>query len=136
MRNKFTMWLLPLLLVIIMTGCEDRLGITYPPIPNPPQVSTTDPANVAIDVALNQKISATFSRAMDASTITASTFTLMDGTTAVPGFVSYSGTTAIFVPSSNLAPNTVYTVIITNGAKDPEMLWQITMYGALQQALP
>jgi hypothetical protein len=103
-----------------MTGCEDRLGITYPPIPNPPQVSTTDPANVAIDVALNQKISATFSRAMDASTITASTFTLMDGTTAVPGFVSYSGTTAIFVPSSNLAPNTVYTVMITTGAKDPE----------------
>src|ERR1035437_7370371 len=103
MRNNFTIWLMPLLLVIIMTGCEDRLGITYPPVSNPPQVSSTDTANAETDVALNQKIVATFSRAMDASTITASTFTLMDGTTAVPGFVSYSGTTAIFIPSSSLA---------------------------------
>jgi len=119
-RNNFKMWLIPLLLVLIMTGCEDRLGITYPPTLNAPQVSSTDPANAATDVALNQKIAATFNRAMDASTITASTFTLLSGTTAVPGFISYSGTTAIFSPASNLAPNTTYTATITTGAKDPD----------------
>ena len=84
----------------------------------PPTVSSTDPVNAATGVALNQKIAATFSKTMDASTITASTFTLMQGTTPVPGLISYSGTTAIFAPSSNLAPNTAYTVTITTGAKD------------------
>ena len=83
-----------------------------------PSVSSTDPVNAATNVPLNQKIAATFSVAMDASTITASTFTVLQGTTPVPGFVSYSGTTAIFAPASNLAPNTAYTVAITTGAKD------------------
>jgi hypothetical protein len=103
-----------------MIGCEDRMGITSPPIISSPQVSSTDPVNASTDVAMNQKIAATFSRAMDASTITTSTFTIMLGTTPVPGFVSYSGTTATFAPTSNLAPNTAYTAMITTGAKDPE----------------
>jgi hypothetical protein len=84
----------------------------------PPTVSSTNPVNAATGVPLNQKIAATFSEAMDASTITTSTFTLMQGTTPVSGFVSYSGTTAAFAPSSNLAPNTLYAVTITTGAKD------------------
>jgi len=69
-------------------------------------------------VPLNQKIAATFSKTMDATTIQTSTFSLMQGTTLVTGFVSYSGTTATFSPASNLAPNTVYTATITTGAKD------------------
>jgi uncharacterized repeat protein (TIGR02543 family) len=84
----------------------------------PPTVSSTDPVNAAIGVALNQKIAATFSKSMDASTITASSLTLKQGTTSVSGFVSYSGTTATFAPASNLTPNTVYTATITTGAKD------------------
>jgi hypothetical protein len=83
-----------------------------------PTIISTDPANAAISVALNKQISANFSMVMDASTITTSTFTLMQGTTAVSGFVSYSGTTAIFVPASNLAPNILYTATITSGAKN------------------
>jgi len=55
---------------------------------------------------------------MDALTITSSTFTLMQGTTTVSGLLSYSGTTATFVPASNLLPNTTYTATITTGAKD------------------
>jgi hypothetical protein len=119
-KHNFTMWLLPLLLVLILTGCEDRLGITSPPIINSPQVSSTDPANAATSVALNQKVAATFSRVMDASTITTSTFTVLLGTTPVPGFVSYSGTTATFAPTNNFDANTAYTGMITTGAKDPE----------------
>ena len=84
----------------------------------PPTVNITDPANAAIGVALNQKIAATFSKTMDGSTITTSTFTLMQGTTPIQGFVSYSGTTAIFAPLSNLVSNTAYTATITTGAKD------------------
>ncbi len=84
----------------------------------PPTVSSTDPVNAAPSVPLNQKIAANFSVAMDASTITTSTFTLKQGATSISGLVSYSGTTAIFAPSSNLAPNTAYTVTITTGAKN------------------
>jgi hypothetical protein len=87
-------------------------------IVTPPTVTSTDPLNAATGVALNQKVAATFSEGMDASTITTATFTLMQGTTSVSGFVSYSGTTAIFAPSSNLAANTAYTATITTGAKD------------------
>ncbi|MDP3581312.1 MAG: Ig-like domain-containing protein, partial [Ignavibacteria bacterium] len=84
----------------------------------PPTISSTDPVNSEINVPLNQQIAATFSKTMNASTITASTYTLMQGTTSIAGFISYSGTTAIFSPTSNLAPNTVYTATITSGAKD------------------
>ncbi|MGD1045135.1 MAG: Ig-like domain-containing protein [Bacteroidota bacterium] len=84
----------------------------------PPSVISIDPFNTATGVALNKQIAATFSTAMDASTITASTFTLMQGTTSVSGVVSYSGTTATFAPASSLLPNTLYTATITTGAKN------------------
>jgi uncharacterized repeat protein (TIGR02543 family) len=87
-------------------------------VSTPPTVSSTDPVNAATGVPLNQKIAATFSKTMDASTFTTSTFTLTQGTTSVSGFVSYSGTTATFAPASNLAPNTVYTATITTSVKD------------------
>ncbi|RPI05472.1 MAG: hypothetical protein EHM64_06485, partial [Ignavibacteriae bacterium] len=85
---------------------------------NPPTVSSTDPANSATGVALNQKLAATFSTAMDASTFTTPTFTLRQGATSVQGFISYSGTTAIFAPSVILSPNTAYTARISTAAKD------------------
>ncbi len=84
----------------------------------PPTVSLTDPVNLDTGVPLNQKISATFSKTMDASTIQTSTYYLRQGTTSISGFVSYTGTTALFTPASNLLPNTLYTVTITTGAKD------------------
>jgi hypothetical protein len=118
MKNYSMMWLIPLLLVVIIAGCENRMGITSTPVIKSPTVSSTDPVNSATDVALNQKISATFSWAMDGSTITTSTFTLMQGTTPVPGFVSYKGTTATFAPTNSLDPNTLYTVSIATGVKD------------------
>jgi Ice-binding-like/Bacterial Ig-like domain/Quinohemoprotein amine dehydrogenase, alpha subunit domain III len=83
-----------------------------------PTVISTNPANAATGVALNQKIAATFSEVMDASTITTTTFTLKQGTTAVAGTVSYAGTTATFTPTANLTASTVYTATITIGAKD------------------
>jgi hypothetical protein len=83
-----------------------------------PTVLSVVPANNAMSVAVNGNISATFSEAMDVSTITSTTFTLKQGTTAVTGSVSYSGTTATFNPISDLAANTVYTGTITTGAKD------------------
>ncbi|MCX7171238.1 MAG: Ig-like domain-containing protein, partial [Proteobacteria bacterium] len=83
-----------------------------------PRVIGTINANGATNVAINAKEGATFSEAMDPLTITNLTFTLKQGTTDVPGTVSYSGVNAVFTPTSTLAPSTTYTATITTGAKD------------------
>ncbi len=86
-----------------------------------PLVSSTNPANAAVGVATNQKITATFDKGMDSTTLTAISFTLAaPGPVAVPGTVTYStiGATATFTPSSVLTANTIYTATITSGAKD------------------
>ena len=83
-----------------------------------PTVSSTSPLNNATAVALNKAVTVSFSEAMTSSTISASTFTLKQGTTAVAGSVTYSGTTATFTPSAALTAGTVYTATITTGAKD------------------
>ena len=88
------------------------------PDTTPPTVSSTVPANLANAVALGGNIIATFSEAMDASTLTTATMTLKQGTTPVAGAVTYVGTSATFNPTSNLAASTIYTAEITTGAKD------------------
>ena len=84
----------------------------------PPTVISTDPLNTATNVALDKKIAATFSEAMNPLTLNATTFILKQGANAVLGTVTYSGTTATFSPSADLAPSTIYTATITTGAKD------------------
>ena len=83
-----------------------------------PTVTTTDPLNNATGVAGNKVVTFTFSEAMDPLTINATTFTLKQGTNAVTGTVTYSGTTATFTPANVLAAGTVYTATISTGAKD------------------
>jgi hypothetical protein len=80
-----------------------------------PTVIGTSPADNATGVTLNANITATFSEAMDGSTITGSTFLIDDG--AVAGTVTYS-LVATFSPSSDLSPITTYTGRITTGAED------------------
>lgn len=83
-----------------------------------PIVITTDPVNLAIGVALNKKVAATFSEAMDPLTISTATMNLKQGLTPIAGAVSYVGTTATFSPTLALLGNTVYTATVTAGAKD------------------
>jgi hypothetical protein len=83
-----------------------------------PTVSSTDPLYSATGVAINKLVAVTFSEAMDPASITALTYTLKQGTVAVPGAVSYSGLKATFTPTANLDYNKVYTGSVTVGAKD------------------
>jgi hypothetical protein len=83
--------------------------------PIPPTVISTDPLNLATNVPLDKNISATFSVAMNPATINSSTFILMDGTTLIPGVISYSGTTATLNPTNNLELGKTYTATITTG---------------------
>ena len=83
-----------------------------------PTVTATINANGAANVAVNTKVGATFSKAMDPSTITTTTFTLKLGPALIPGTVTYSGVSAVFTPASNLASNATYTAMVTSGALD------------------
>ena len=115
------------------------------PDTTPPTVTSTIPANGATGVPINQAVSATFSKAMDPTTINAATFTLTGpGATPVSGAVTYAavGTTAAFTPTSNLAPFTTFTATITTGATDlagnalaSNFVWSFTT-GATPDATP
>ncbi|MDD3195113.1 MAG: Ig-like domain-containing protein [Paludibacter sp.] len=83
-----------------------------------PNVILTDPLEGTSDVALNKAITAVFSTEMNSSSITTGTFKVMQGTTAIPGTVSYSGTMATFTPSSALIANKVYSATIFKQVKD------------------
>jgi Ice-binding-like/Bacterial Ig-like domain len=83
-----------------------------------PVINSTDPLNNATGVAINKIVAVAFSEAMDPLTISASSFTLKQGTTSVTGVVAYSGTTATFTPAANLSSNLPYTATVTTNAKD------------------
>jgi hypothetical protein len=101
------------LLFVGMTGCGKEAVNSAAPL-----ASAVTPAPSATDVLVNQTIVATFSEAMNPATITTATFTLAGPSGAVAGTVTYSatGSVATFMPSANLAYNTVYTATITTGA--------------------
>ena len=87
----------------------------------PPTVTSTIPVNGATGVALNQIVNATFSVPMDPTTIDSTTFTLTGpGSTSVPGLVAYAavGNTLTFIPTANLAPDTLYTATIGTGVEN------------------
>ena len=83
-----------------------------------PTVITTDPANNATSVPLNKTITATFSMPMDPLTLNNFTFIVNQGTNSVAGTITYAGSMVSFTPTAPLTPNTIYTVTITNGAKN------------------
>jgi len=87
-----------------------------------PTITLTNPANGATAVQLNATVNATFSEAMDPTTLTSATFTLTAAPAATPviGTVSYAPATdiATFTPTSPLTKNTEYTATVTTGAKD------------------
>ncbi len=86
----------------------------------PPTVTGTNPANAALDVNLYRPLSATFSKAMTASTINTGTFTLIGSAGAVNGMVSYeeSSKTASFTPDAALSEYSIYTATLTTGIQD------------------
>ena len=84
----------------------------------PPTVTSTINANGSAGVAINTKIGAFFSEAMNPATMIAANFTVSDGVNPVPGVISYSGVALVFTPASALAFNTKYTMTITSNATD------------------
>jgi hypothetical protein len=131
------MWFLAIALTALVAGCGGGGGdgaptasphTTPPPVDTTaptvdttaPTVASTNPADVATGVCVNQTVNATFSEAMNASTITTATFSVVDvlTTTAVDGSVTFSAARniATFTPTADLAADTEYTATISGGA--------------------
>src|SRR5450759_4038584 len=104
-----------MLLIVFLAGCKKDKD-------NPPgvlpTVTSTDPINNATGVILNKAVTATFSVPMDPLTLTATTFTIKQGTTLFAGTVSCTGSTATFIHPTAFTASTVYTATITTGAKN------------------
>ena len=87
----------------------------------PPTVISVTPPDGANGICPNTVLVATFSEAMNPSTINSTTFTLTGpGSTAVAGTVSYDAAShvATFTPTNPLTLSTLYTATITTGAQD------------------
>jgi len=114
----------------ITTGAADAGGLalaanytwSFSTVANntPPRVIFTSPLNLATNLSVNKQPTATFSKAMDAATITSLTFTLNQGVTPVQGTVRLdaASNTAIFSPAAALGLRQLYTATITTRAKD------------------
>lgn len=83
-----------------------------------PRITSTVNANGSSGVAVNTRIGAFFSEAMDPQSVNAQSFSVTQGTTPVAGTISYSGVAASFTPASALAVNTRYTMTVTSAATD------------------
>jgi hypothetical protein len=84
----------------------------------PPSIISVNPVNNTLSVAVNSKVTVTFSEAMNSATITSSTFNLKQGTASIAGTVTCSGNIATFSPSVSLTGGTAYTATVTTGVQD------------------
>ena len=95
---------------------------TSPTDTTPPSVTGTSPANNATGVLRGANLTATFSEAVQASTINTTTFRLRKAgtTTNVAAALSYDPTTkrATLNPNTNLQAGATYVATVTTGAKD------------------
>ncbi len=96
----------------------------------PPQVTSTYPAGSATDVYPYFPITATFSKALDAATVTTATFTLADALGPIAGAVSYDAgaRTAAFDPTVALTAQTRYTATLTTGIKETHGIPMVANY--------
>ncbi len=98
-------------------GANDTWSFTTATGPAP-TVTAVTPSNGSTGLVASTTVTATFSEAMTASTITASTFTLTpQGGAPVSASVSYDATTltATLTPNAPLAIFTTYTAAVTTG---------------------
>lgn len=127
-------WLALIVLATLVSACgENQTGDV-----TPPTVIATSPINTQTGVSVSTTaVTATFSEAINPSTINGTSFLLSAGEGgAVVGVVSYSGVVATYTLSAPLAPNTTYTATITTAVRDlvdnalaSNFVWQFTTGG-------
>ena len=115
--NNHKICFIAFLLLIFAAGCSDPDKTGNNPTVTPPTVASVTPLSGTAGICPNAVVTATFSKAMNPSTINATTFTVAPG---VVGIITHDSTNTIFTftPSAPLALSTGYTATITTGATD------------------
>lgn len=103
---------------IVVAACGGGGVGDATPDTTPPSVIATVPADGAGDIQVDATITATFSEAMDGTSLSTSTVLLARGGTPVTGAVTHGSNAAHFTPAAPLAHSTTYTATITTGARD------------------
>ena len=84
-----------------------------------PTVTFTNPADSAVNVPINQRVIAMFSKEMSPGSLSTATFTVTKpGGAAIIGTVAYASGSVTFRPAYGFNTNTHYIATITTGAKD------------------
>jgi hypothetical protein len=94
------------------------------PDTTPPTVTATTPVGGATSVSGTDNVTATFSEAMDSTTINTTTFELRDAAnTLVAAAVTYNATTRVATlnPTPTLTQAAVYTATVRGGSADPRV---------------
>lgn len=124
-RKLWTTGIAVMLMAAFMVGCNDEnvetLGVC-------PLVVSTNPANLATNVPLDQVVTVTFNEAMNPATITPEALTILSpgspggrtSATQISGDLTYDAATYTmrFVPDGKLAPNATYTGTVATTVKD------------------
>ncbi len=120
MKYLFASTWLFMTIAVAFYGCSKSNDNAAPAVADmtPPVVLSVLPSMNATGVAVDSKPTVTFSEAMNASTISTSTFVIRQGTATIAGTVAYSGNTATFTPAVPLTAGTVYSGTIVAGVKD------------------
>jgi hypothetical protein len=108
-----------------------------------PEVSANSPLDGATNVDVNGIATVTFNEPMEPSTLTAATFTVASGGTAVSGTVTTAGATATFWPAAYLATGTKFTATIGAGVTNlagvdlgTSHTWTFTTGSTVGQGIP
>jgi hypothetical protein len=94
---------------------------TAPADTTPPTLSSVSPASAAIGVSVSTPVTATFSEALDAATVSAASFTLRDAAGAlVNAAVAYNATTrvATLTPAAALTAQMLHTASVSTAVRD------------------
>jgi 3-polyprenyl-4-hydroxybenzoate decarboxylase len=86
------------------------------PETTPPTITSTAPGTNGTGAPTGSAVRAIFSEAMDATTITATTVSLRNGSTQVASTVTYASGVATLTPSAALANSTTYTATVKGGS--------------------
>ena len=115
-RHRTLPWIGAIALAAVLAACSAPGAVDT----TPPTVVQTTPSEVGL-APTNVPATATFSEAIDASTLTTASFTLTGpGVTPVAGIVDYdpSTMTAVYTPAAPLEGNTAYTATLTSAVTD------------------
>lgn len=115
-----------LCLAVVLSGCGGGGGSSESPGGGDPtiilSVTSTTPLNKVSGIPIQSTISVVFSKAVDTTSITESTFIITGETGTVAGTVAYNETskTATFTPAAPFAKIKTYTATVTTGVKDAD----------------